>query len=201
MDISITHPHIDTLIQAREQLLRSIEILNQNALHIQSQCASDDPDLVEPLEAIINGLKDMNTLADQKLPADLSQAKGTQVTLSEGGWHKFERKFIHDLRNPLGVALGYSEIVAETLEDFSHEPEFQNADWLIPLLDMVDTFADQLHQFNQSLNTLLPQVSKPDIGKVTTLIPALSDPPLPKSTESTLSANETYSSGISSQPL
>ena len=181
MDTSITHPQIESLFKAREQLVHAITILTQNAMHIQKQCQSDDPDLVEPLEAIMNGLKDMQLITEQKLPSNLKGAEDIEKALPEGGWHKFERKFIHDLRNPLGVALGYSEIVAETLEDFSLEPEFQNASWLSPLLEIVETFSDQLHQFNQSLNILFPQRSKQEVGKVTTLVPALSEPPISSS--------------------
>ena len=187
----VDHPDIDALIQARSQLVHSIQILEQNALHIQNQCQSNDPDLVEPLEAIVNGLNEMKSLSINTLPSDLNQAQDMQSHLPDGGWHKFERKFIHDLRNPLGVALGYSEILAETVEDFMQEPEFQNASWLSPFLELTDTFSEQLQHFNQSLNTLFPQRAKVEMTKkVTTLVPVLSADLLSSKDPSSSSSNE-----------
>ena len=130
---------------------------------------------MEPLSAISNSLRDMVQLTEQRLPSTLEDGTALGQHLDEGGWHKFERKFVHDLRNPLGVVLGYSELLEETLEEISEEEG--GIAWMDNLNESVVIFAEQLQHFNKSLEGLFPQRGKLDAHR-TTLIP-MSESPRP----------------------
>lgn len=143
--------------------------LSSNVVHLEGSNLSRDPDLVEPLLAISSGVNDMVKLISLRLPATLEEGIQLGETLDEGGWHKFERKFVHDLRNPLGVVLGYSELLEETLEELSEEEN--GIPWMDSLRESVQVFADQLQHLNKLLDELFTaQRSKLDLHK-TTLIP------------------------------
>ena len=58
----------------------------------------------------------------------------------------------------LGVVLGYSEILDETLEDFILEAENQNIQWMHDARQLLGAFSDQLHYLNQSLNQLFQRL-------------------------------------------
>jgi adenylate cyclase len=184
--------HITSIIQAKSQLSIALSSLEQNARQIQRDCLSQDPDIIEPLHAVLKGLQDMLNL-NHRLPHNEREAQILQEELDDGGWAKFERKFIHDIRNPLGVVLGYSEILDETLEDFILELGNQNVQWMHDARELLSAFSEQLHYLNQSLNQIFPVRSK-DVNRPTTLIPMSDSPrldrtPFPTSVLTPLSTN------------
>jgi adenylate cyclase len=188
---------IESLITARTTLLSALSGLRINASQLQKGCQSDDPDLIEPLEAVLNGLKEMVRLCETKLPITVRQGQELSKHLDEGGWHKYERTFVHDLRNPLGVVLGYNEILDETLEDFALEVEYANSRWIEPLRTLIESFSNQLHHLNQSLDRLFSARPTRDVSsKVTTLIPMSDSSPLDRTPFADMAMKKL---GISSQ--
>lgn len=186
--------HITSIIQAKSQLSIALSSLEKNARQIQRDCLSQDPDIIEPLHAVLKGLQDMLTL-NHRLPHNEREAQIQQKKLDDGGWAKFERKFIHDIRNPLGVVLGYSEILDETLEDFILELGGQNVQWMHDARELLSAFSEQLHYLNQSLNQIFPVRSK-DVNRPTTLIPMsdssrLDRTPFPTSVLTPIPSNHT----------
>ena len=100
--------------------------------------------------AISSSVRDMVSLVQTNLPSDSNAGQLIRERLDEGGRHKFERKFVHDIRNPLGVVLGYSEILEETLEELSEEEG--GIAWMDSLKENVIIFSAQLQHFNKSLD-------------------------------------------------
>ena len=155
---------IQHLYESQPKIIGVIKGLTSLLDHIESCNQSDDEDLVQPLQAMKRGLLDMRSLALARLPDNpnhISDAIQSLVDNFEGSWLKYERKFVHDLRNPLGVSLGYSELLCETIEDFMEEPEFAKEPWLPAMLEKVEHFTEQLHHFNESLKhmfTARPQL-------------------------------------------
>ena len=172
------HNEIESLIVAKRKIEMILRGLMVQVQQLETGNLSKDPDLVEPLLAISNSIRDMVMLIEQKLPSTLDEGLALSQQLDDGGWHKFERKFVHDLRNPLGVGLGYSELLEETLEEISEEEG--GVAWMDNLKDSVVIFAEQLQHFNKSLEGLFPQRGKLDSHR-TTLIP-MSEAPRPNRT-------------------
>ena len=172
------HNEIESLIAAKRKIEMILRGLMVQVQQLDAGNLSHDPDLVEPLSAVSNSVRDMVQLTEQRLPSHLDDGLTLSQQLDDGGWHKFERKFVHDLRNPLGVSLGYSELLEETLEEISEEEG--GVAWMDNLKESVLIFTEQLQHFNKSLEGLFPQRGKLDSHR-TTLIP-MSDSPRPNRT-------------------
>lgn len=171
---------IEELIKSKGQLENAIRSLKINADQIEQMCQLDDEDIRDSLEAIRRGLNDIETLIHSRLPSTPIEGDQMIQDFGEGGWARFERSFVHDLRNPLGVVLGYSEIFDETLEEF--EEEGLRLVWLPQVRNALGAFSEQLQHFNHSLDHLFPNKQKREIVKVPTLIPS-SDTPAETSEE------------------
>ena len=164
---------IESLIDVKGKINSVLRGLAVYVQQLENGNFSSDPDLTEPLVAISSSVKDMVTLVQTKLPSNQSEGLQISENLDEGGWHKFERKFVHDIRNPLGVVLGYSEILEETLEELSEEEG--GVLWMDNLRENVLIFSTQLQHFNKSIDSLFPQRTQLSVNR-STLIP-MSDTP------------------------
>lgn len=161
---------IEELIGSKGQLKSAISSLKVNADQIEQLCQRDDEDIHDSIEAIKRGLLDMEKLIHEHLPSSSAQGAEIEDELGEGGWSRFERRFVHDIRNPLGVVLGYSEIFDETLEEL--EEEGVSAPWLAQVRTALSMFSEQLQLFNKSLDTMFAHKSAREIVKIQTLIPS-----------------------------
>ena len=180
------HKEIESLIGAKNKISAVLRGLVIYVQQLENGNFSSDPDLLEPLLAISSSVRDMVNLIQTKLPSDIPEGLVLSKELDEGGWIKFERKFIHDLRNPLGVVLGYSEILEETLEELSEEEG--GISWMDSLRDNVVIFSGQLQHFNTSIDSFFPQRNRLYTNR-TTLIP-MSDSPRPLRTPIPTRSNE-----------
>ena len=163
-----SHTEIRQLIDAKSKITSILKGLASYVQQLESGNYSSDPDLIEPLLAISSSVRDMVHLIQSKLPSTIEEGEALEASLDEGGWHRFERKFVHDLRNPLGVVLGYSEILEETLEELSEEEG--GVAWMDSLRENVTIFSNQLQHFNKSLDSFFPQRTHLDVSR-STLIP------------------------------
>jgi len=161
---------IEELIGSKGQLKSAISSLKVNADQIEQMCQLDHEDIDDSIEAIKRGLHDIEELIKARLPTNSADGHTIEQGLDEGGWARFERRFVHDLRNPLGVVLGYSEIFDETLEEL--EDEGVTSPWLPQVRTALSMFSEQLQLFNKSLDALFARKSTPDMLKIQTLIPA-----------------------------
>ena len=177
---------IESLIQAKQQISAILRGLVIYVQQLEAGNFSSDPDLLEPLLAISSSVRDMVSLVQEHLPSDLNAGQVTRKNLDAGGWPKFERKFVHDIRNPLGVVLGYSEILEETLEELSEEEG--GIAWMDSLKENVVIFSSQLQHFNKSLDSFFPQRANLDINR-STLIP-MADSPRPLRTPAPFKPSE-----------
>ena len=183
---------VDSLIETKGKLNIVLRGLFAQVQQLDSANLSKDPDLVEPLLAISSSVNEMTSLISQKLPSTREEGNHLAQTLDEGGWHKFERKFVHDLRNPLGVVLGYSELLEETLEELSEEEG--GIPWMDSLKESVLIFAEQLQHLNKLLDQLFTHKGKLDAHK-TTLIP-MADSPRPLRTPPPIAKTELLPANI-----
>ena len=177
---------IGSLINAKGQINSILRGLMAYVQQLENANCSSDPDLIEPLLAISASVRDMSSLVQTKLPNAVEEGIEIQEGLDNGGWPKFERQFVHDLRNPLGVVIGYSEILEETLEELSEEEG--GVVWMDDLKENVQIFSGQLQHFNKSLDSFFPQRAKIDVSR-STLIP-MADSPRPLRTPAPQGLND-----------
>jgi class 3 adenylate cyclase len=202
MDIG-TQRWLEGLIEARASLEVSTEALARNAQQLTRQSDVGLEDVADALSAIEGGLAEMSALVRSQLPASLMEAERLISTLSDGGAQKFERKFVHDLRNPLGVALGYSEILDETLEELIGEG---GAPWAAHVRGLVTALSEHLQHFNRGLDELFSP-RRLDAGRVVTLIPLGDTPPMlppaptPTPSEHPLGAAEPITRAVTPAPI
>ncbi len=169
-----TQPWIEALVEARASLQRSARALAHNAQQAARLADPEEEEVADSLNAIRRGLAEMEQLVLTHLPATHEEGAALAASLGEGGGQRFERKLVHDLRNPLGVALGYSEILDETLEELIEEGA--GGAWAGELRSRLTALSEQLQHFNRSLDDIFTP-RRPDAGRVNTLIP-LGDTPV-----------------------
>ena len=155
-------PSLSELCQAHRELSTALQGLS---LIFQETCRhipDDEPELTEPLAAVGQALADLRRLCDERLPRD--EESGASLVTEIGQWQPYQRKLVHDLRNPLGVALGYGELVEETIEDFlMSEP----LPWVQGAQQELAHLQEQLQHFLDFINKLF--ASRPVTGPHTPL--------------------------------
>ncbi len=141
---------LERLDQIRTEILANLSVLNTEISSFESLCEGQDDELLEHISPIQKALAEMIALTtkvlpqkDQELDAVLQEKLEDIVS--------FQRKFVHDLRNPLGVVLGYSELLEEILDDYD---DFDGS--LLILKNKLRNVGETLQKFNQHLNLLFP---------------------------------------------
>jgi signal transduction histidine kinase len=141
---------LERLDQIRTEILANLSILNTEISSFESLCEGQDDELLEHISPIQKALAEMITLTTKVLPQKDQEIDAVLQEKLED-IVSFQRKFVHDLRNPLGVVLGYSELLEEILDDYD---DFDGS--LLILKNKLRYVGENLQKFNQHLNLLFP---------------------------------------------
>ncbi len=155
-------PELEEITSARREILSALKGLISLYELTRDQIPEEEIELTEPLNAVGRALDELRELSNKKLPEN--EAAASSLLAKIPSWQTYQRKLIHDLRNPLGVALGYNELLEETLEDFIAG---RRHPWAEEAQHQLSHFQEQLQHFLEFINRLF--LTRPVTGNHTPL--------------------------------